>query len=263
MRLSHLTAVGPRHSSSHESATARTAIPRRRGCCRPLVVSGDLVSRRRSWRARTWIERTERPPSTRRRRGRAPRGSPRRAAEDAPQDGEVRDLRPGAVEVVRRGRPAARRRLGRGGRGPRPVIWSPAATTWGAVAQPAPRRQGDAADGRRLHVVHAHAARDRHARPMAEALGWPERADRLRRHPRAVPGPEGWAAFGHPEWGPFRLGKTNPNFSTSGLSALIAQAYAATGKTAGPVHRGPRQARPPTTSPAASSRPSSTTATPR
>ncbi|NEQ27778.1 MAG: hypothetical protein F6K28_54030, partial [Microcoleus sp. SIO2G3] len=23
--------------------------------------------------------------------------------------------------------------------------------------------------------------------------------------------PEGWAAFGHPEWGPFRLGKTNPN----------------------------------------------------
>ena len=44
---------------------------------------------------------------------------------------------------------------------------------------------------------------------------------------------EGWAAYGHPEWGPFRLGKTNPNFSTSGLSALIAQAYAATGKTSG------------------------------
>ena len=39
------------------------------------------------------------------------------------------------------------------------------------------------------------------------------------------------AAFGHPEWGPFRLGKTNPNFSTSGLSALIGQTYAATGKT--------------------------------
>lgn len=35
--------------------------------------------------------------------------------------------------------------------------------------------------------------------------------------------PAGWGKFGHPEWGPFRLGKTNPNFSTSGLSALIAQ----------------------------------------
>ncbi len=31
--------------------------------------------------------------------------------------------------------------------------------------------------------------------------------------------------------GPFRLAKTNPNFSTSGLSATIAQYYAATGKT--------------------------------
>ena len=28
--------------------------------------------------------------------------------------------------------------------------------------------------------------------------------------------PKGWAAHGHPEWGQFRLGKTNPNFSTSG-----------------------------------------------
>ena len=34
---------------------------------------------------------------------------------------------------------------------------------------------------------------------------------------------QGWGAFGHPEWGPFKLGKTNPNFSTSGLAALIAQ----------------------------------------
>jgi Ca-activated chloride channel family protein len=42
--------------------------------------------------------------------------------------------------------------------------------------------------------------------------------------------PNGWAARGHPEWGPFKLGKTNPNFSTSALSATIAQYYAATGK---------------------------------
>ena len=69
--------------------------------------------------------------------------------------------------------------------------------------------------------------------PMAEALGWPDEpigwADIL----ELATDPQGWAAYGHPEWGPFRLGKTNPNFSTSGLSALIAQSYAATGKTEG------------------------------
>ena len=45
--------------------------------------------------------------------------------------------------------------------------------------------------------------------------------------------PEGWASLGHPEWGPFRLGKTNPNYSTSGLNFTIAEYYAATGKTRG------------------------------
>ena len=82
---------------------------------------------------------------------------------------------------------------------------------------------------------------------MAEALGWPETpigcADIL----ALATNPEGWAAHGHPEWGPFRLGKTNPNFSTSGLSALIAQYYAATGKTDGPHPRGPRTTRRSTT----------------
>jgi Ca-activated chloride channel family protein len=67
--------------------------------------------------------------------------------------------------------------------------------------------------------------------PMADALGYPETpigyADIL----RLAGDPAGWGAYGHPEWGPFRLGKTNPNFSTSALSATIAQYYAATGKT--------------------------------
>ena len=70
-------------------------------------------------------------------------------------------------------------------------------------------------------------------RPMAEALGWPDQpigwSDILALSRSA----NGWADEGHPEWGRFRLGKTNPNYSTSGLHALIAQTYAATGKTAG------------------------------
>ena len=34
--------------------------------------------------------------------------------------------------------------------------------------------------------------------------------------------PRGWAAYGHPEWGAFRLGKANPNHATSGLLSTIA-----------------------------------------
>ncbi|HEX6236495.1 MAG TPA: substrate-binding domain-containing protein [Acidimicrobiales bacterium] len=117
--------------------------------------------------------------------------------------------------------------------GPRPVIWSPAASTWGAVLDQhldeagQPPMAGDATPFMLTPLVIAM------PRPMAEALGWPDEplgwADVL---DLAREG-EGWGARGHPEWGAFRLGKTNPNFSTSGLAALIAQAYAATGRSAG------------------------------
>ncbi|MGH9283386.1 MAG: extracellular solute-binding protein, partial [Acidimicrobiales bacterium] len=45
--------------------------------------------------------------------------------------------------------------------------------------------------------------------------------------------PAGWGSKGHPEWGRFKFGKTNPNFSTSALSGTVAQYYAATGKDSG------------------------------
>jgi Ca-activated chloride channel family protein len=68
-------------------------------------------------------------------------------------------------------------------------------------------------------------------RPMAEALGWPQQQLGWSDILSLATSSQGWTAYGHPEWGAFKLGKTNPNFSTSGLSALIAQNYAATGKT--------------------------------
>jgi len=117
--------------------------------------------------------------------------------------------------------------------GPRPVIWSPASSAWGAVLNQQLTDNGDdpiATDGEPFMLTPLVIAMPE---PMAEALGYPDEpigwADVL----RLSRDPEGWAAFGHPEWGPFLLGKTNPNFSTSGLSALIAQAYANTGKTEG------------------------------
>jgi Ca-activated chloride channel family protein len=69
--------------------------------------------------------------------------------------------------------------------------------------------------------------------PMARALGWPDTPIGWTDILNLSRSGDGWAAFGHPEWGDFKLGKTNPNFSTSGLNALVAQSYAATGKTSG------------------------------
>jgi Ca-activated chloride channel family protein len=115
--------------------------------------------------------------------------------------------------------------------GPRPVIWSPASSAWGAVVNQRLEDQGEAPiapEGRPFMLTPLVIAMPE---PMANALGYPDTpvgyADIL----RLANDPAGWGAFGHPEWGPFRLGKTNPNFSTSALHATIAQYYAAASKT--------------------------------
>jgi Ca-activated chloride channel family protein len=67
-------------------------------------------------------------------------------------------------------------------------------------------------------------------KPMAEALGWPDKPigwDDLR---KLAVAPTGWGAVGHKEWGPFKFGHTHPEYSNSGLIAVFAQIYAATGK---------------------------------
>ena len=115
--------------------------------------------------------------------------------------------------------------------GPRPVIWSPASNAWGTILNQLRADEGQpemAPPGTPFMVTPLVIAMPE---PMADALGYPEEpvgwADIL----ELARNEEGWGAYDHPEWGPFRLGKTNPNFSTSGLSALIAQTYAATGSS--------------------------------
>ena len=117
--------------------------------------------------------------------------------------------------------------------GPRPVIWSPAASSWGAILDqnlstrgaPVMANQGTPFMNTPLVIAMP--------KPMAEALGWPGKELGWSDILTLTQNTEGWAAYGQPEWGPFRLGKTNPNFSTSGLHALVAQNYAAVGKTDG------------------------------
>nr|MBA2624449.1 substrate-binding domain-containing protein [Acidimicrobiia bacterium] len=117
--------------------------------------------------------------------------------------------------------------------GPRPVVWSPAASTWTAILN---QRLTD--DGRPEMAPPSEPFQltplvIAMPEPMASALGYPEEPVGFADIAALARSPEGWGAYGHPEWGPFRLGKTNPNLSTSGLSALLAQYYALAGKTEG------------------------------
>ena len=70
-------------------------------------------------------------------------------------------------------------------------------------------------------------------KPMAEAIGWGTRQVGWSDILSLAREPRGWAAHGHPEWGPFKLGHTHPEYSNSGLISLLAEAYAGAGKVNG------------------------------
>ncbi|MER7131137.1 substrate-binding and VWA domain-containing protein [Streptosporangium saharense] len=112
--------------------------------------------------------------------------------------------------------------------GPRPDVWSPASSSWlallrqrAAASDTAAPISGDNPSVAKTPLVIAM------PKPMAEALGWPGK--KLGWSDLLELSKSSWARYGHPEWGAFRLGKTNPNFSTSGLNATIGTYFAATG----------------------------------
>jgi Ca-activated chloride channel family protein len=114
--------------------------------------------------------------------------------------------------------------------GPRPTVWSPASSSW------APLVEQGLADRDKPNVIPAQRESIAQTplviampRPMAEALGWPDKQIGWGDLAALAKSPKGWADKGHPEWGRFKLGKTNPYYSTSGLNATIASYYAATG----------------------------------
>lgn len=112
--------------------------------------------------------------------------------------------------------------------GQRPDVWSPASIEWLELA----RQQG----GPDLAAVLPAGAQPivttplviAMPRPMAEALGWPDNKDiGWGDLAELATDADGWSRYGHPEWGRFRLGKTNPHYSTSGFNATVAAFYAA------------------------------------
>jgi Ca-activated chloride channel family protein len=70
-------------------------------------------------------------------------------------------------------------------------------------------------------------------RPMAEALGWPDKPISWDDLANLSADPEGWKSVGHPEWGTFKFGHTHPDFSNTGLLMMTALAYSVNGTTSG------------------------------
>jgi Ca-activated chloride channel homolog len=67
---------------------------------------------------------------------------------------------------------------------------------------------------------------------MAKALGYPQSPISITDLEQLCSNPDGWGSVGKDVWGSFKISKTNPNTSTTGLSAILMQSYEASGKTA-------------------------------
>jgi Ca-activated chloride channel family protein len=113
--------------------------------------------------------------------------------------------------------------------GPRPDVWTPASTSWTALLRyettkrDLPDLVGDAKPPSIARTPLTIAM----PKPMAQTLGWPTKPIGWSDILALAKDPQGWARYGKP-YGAFKLGKTNPNFSTSGLNATIGAYFAAT-----------------------------------
>ncbi|WP_432986890.1 extracellular solute-binding protein [Dactylosporangium sp. CA-233914] len=117
--------------------------------------------------------------------------------------------------------------------GPQPAVWTPASASWVALLKQrlAGGDKGALVPDGKLPMIAQSPLVLAMPKPMAEALGWPDRPIGWGDVFALVNDPNGWGSKGHPEWGKFRLGKTNPHFSTSGLNATVGSYFAATGRS--------------------------------
>lgn len=114
---------------------------------------------------------------------------------------------------------------------PRPVVWSPASSSW--VADVA-ATSGEALVAKPVSFTYTPVV---FAMPekMASTMGYPNEPISINDLHDLCLAPEGWGTYGGSAalWGDFKLGKTNPNTSTTGRNMLLMQAYANAGKTEG------------------------------
>ncbi len=115
-----------------------------------------------------------------------------------------------------------------------PTVWSPASSVYLPVAN---------AEWKKSHTTDLFSGTPKDLvlspvviamwRPMAQALGWPGKALGWNDVAALATSADGWKAYGHPEWGPFKFGHTHPAYSNSGIVSIIAETYAGLGKQHG------------------------------
>lgn len=115
-----------------------------------------------------------------------------------------------------------------------PTVWSPASSVYIPVANSEWRKShaNDLVTGIPNDLVLSPVVIAMW-RPMAQSLGWPNKALGWEDIAQLAVSTEGWAAYGHPEWGPFKFGHTHPAYSNSGIVSIIAETYAGLGKQHG------------------------------
>ncbi len=110
------------------------------------------------------------------------------------------------------------------------TIWSPSASTWLEVLKQESGNPNVAVSAKPLVLTPVVISM---WKPMAEAMGYPNKPIGWGDMLALINDPQGWGKFGHPEWGRFSWGHTDPEISTSALSTLLAEFYAAVGKQRG------------------------------
>ena len=108
-----------------------------------------------------------------------------------------------------------------------PTLWSPASTVWTdrVAAAASASLVGEPESFTRTPVVFGM------PEPMAKALGWPDKPLSITDLANLCKDPAGWGSVGKDVWGSFKISKTNPNTSTTGLSTILMQSYEASGKS--------------------------------
>jgi Ca-activated chloride channel homolog len=104
--------------------------------------------------------------------------------------------------------------------GPAPDVWVPDSSAWVRKAS------ADADAERVMPDLQPSLARTPTViampRPLADAAGMGSAALTWQQIIGKLNSPQGWATYAHPEWGPFKVGLSNPQVSTAGLLALMA-----------------------------------------
>lgn len=116
----------------------------------------------------------------------------------------------------------------------RPVVYSPGTYVW--INQI--NQKWSDLNGRRLITADCPALTSEPFgvamwKPMAEAIGWPNKPIKLSDLAKLAADPQGWASLGHAEWGAFKFGHGHPDYSNSGLLTMIAATYSSAGVTSG------------------------------